>query len=210
MLVGHTRKSNLFVVSAPSGTGKTSLVRAVADELDDIKIAVSYTTRPPREEDRMGIDYFFIDDNQFRDMIQKNAFLEHATIYNYCYGTSKEWVIEQLRSEKDVLLEIDWQGARQIRTLFPFGITVFVLPPSVRTLRERLVKRSQGKSDTVEERLAVVREEMAHYTEYDYLVVNDDFNRAIRSLLCIVSAARLQQNIQRKKLTRLLESLLRS
>lgn len=203
---GH--KANLFVISAPSGAGKTSLVRALARELDEIKISISHTTRPMRPKDQEGIDYFFVDENRFQTMVAQGAFLEHATIYGHHYGTEKEWVLRQLKAGEDVVLEIDWQGARQIRQLFPPALLIFILPPSAETLRERLVKRRQDEPDIITQRLAVAREEMLHCTEFDYLVVNDDFDQAVQSLVHIVSAERLQSDVQEEKLAPLLAELL--
>ena len=202
-------KANLFVISAPSGAGKTSLVRVLVNELDEIKISVSHTTRPLRSGDREGVDYFFINEDRFQVMIKEGAFLEYAMIYGYHYGTAREWVLERLKAGDDVLLEIDWQGARQIRKLFPPALTIFILPPSAQALGERLIKRCQDKNPVIDQRLGMAREEMRHYSEFDYLVVNDNFNQAVKSLIYIINAERLQRDVQEEKLAGLLAELLK-
>lgn len=202
-------KANLFVISAPSGAGKTSLVRVLVDELDKIKISVSHTTRPLRSEDREGVDYIFVDEDQFQAMIKESAFLEYAVIYGYHYGTAKAWILEQLKFGDDILLEIDWQGARQIRKLFPSALTIFIFPPSIQALRERLIDRRQDKTAVISQRLSMAREEISHYTEFDYLVVNDNFNQAVQSLIHIINAERLQRDVQEEKLSELLAELLK-
>lgn len=202
-------KANLFIISAPSGTGKTSLVRALVNELDKIKISVSHTTRPLRSGDREGIDYFFVDENRFQVMINEGAFLEYAAIYDYHYGTAREWVLERLKAGDDVLLEIDWQGARQIRKLFSPVLTIFILPPSAQALRERLIKRHQDETAIINQRLAMACKEITHCTEFDYLLVNDDFNQALQNLIHIINAKRLQKDVQEEKLKGLLAALLK-
>ncbi|WP_267256283.1 guanylate kinase [Coxiella endosymbiont of Ornithodoros maritimus] len=197
-------KANLFIISAPSGAGKTSLVRALVKTLAEIKISISHTTRPKRPGDQEGVDYFFIDETRFQAMVKEGAFLEYATIYERHYGTQKDWVLRQLKAGRDVLLEIDWQGARQIRELFPPALSIFILPPSIEALRERLIKRRQDDAAIIEQRLALAREEMGYYKEFDYLVINDNFNQAVQNLIHIISAERLQRDVQEKKLSRLL------
>ena len=200
-------KANLFVISAPSGAGKTSLVRALVEELGNIKISVSHTTRPKRPGEQEGVDYFFIDKAYFRKMLKESAFLEHATVYECYYGTQKEWVSRQLTVGTDVFLEIDWQGARQIRQLCTPVLSIFILPPSIEVLLERLVKRRQDNTATIEQRLALAQEEIAHYVEFDYIIVNDDFDQAVQHLVHIVNAGRLRRDVQERKLPGLLEKL---
>ena len=202
------KEGNLFVISAPSGTGKTSLVNALEERVDEIKVSISYTTRPPRPSDRDTEDYFFVDDEKFQHMASDCAFLERAEIYGHHYGTAKAWVMSQLHDGFDVLLEIDWQGARQIRKLFPPALSIFIFPPSIGALQERLVKRRQDEQSVIDARLALAKAEMKHYHEFDYLVVNDDFERALADLICIIRAERLQLDVQRRVASELLEELL--
>lgn len=206
--MNKSHKANLFIISAPSGAGKTSLVRALVNELKEIKVSVSHTTRQMRLCDKEGIDYFFIDENRFQTMIKEGAFLEYAAVHGHHYGTAKDWVLQQLKAGKDVLLEIDWQGAQQIRRLFPLALLIFILPPSAKALQERLIKRRQDEGSVINHRLALARQEMSHYAEFDYIVVNDNFNQALQNLLHIISAERLQLGVQEEKLASLLEELL--
>ncbi len=205
--MSDNHKANLFVVSAPSGAGKTSLVRALVTKASDITISVSHTTRAPRPNDHEGKDYFFINKLRFQQMIAAKEFLEHAAIYGHHYGTEKAWVMEQLRIGNDVVLEIDWQGARQIRQLFPPALLIFILPPSAAVLRQRLIARGQDDIEVIEKRLSLAQQEMAHYREFDYLVVNDDFDHAVLDLVSIVHAERLQTNVQQQKLRSVLAEL---
>lgn len=203
---GH--KANLFVISAASGTGKTSLVRALASALEEIIISISYTTRKPRPRDQEGVDYFFVSEDQFQKMIDDTAFLEHATVYGHHYGTSKKNVFEQLHKGNDILLEIDWQGALQIRRMFKQAKLIFILPPSLETLRERLLTRQQDPAFEIDRRMSFAQDEMKHFHEFDYLVVNDNFERAVSDLVDIVRAERLQIEVQEQKLSSLLAELL--
>jgi len=203
-----SKLGNLFIVAAPSGTGKTTLVNALAEKIKDLKISISYTTRSPRPGDVDGTDYFFIDESKFKSMVKGDAFLEHAEVYGYHYGTGKEWVTRQLSAGIDVLLEIDWQGAQQIRRLFPPALSILVLPPSIAALHERLLKRQKDDIAVVEERVAMAKVELEHYSEFDYLVVNDDFAKALDDLVCIIRAERLQVDVQQQVLADLLEELL--
>lgn len=196
------------MISAPSGAGKTSLVRALIENMPEIQVSISYTTRPLRPNDQNGVDYFFIDEPRFQEMIKAEAFLEHATIYGHRYGTSKEWVMNQLKIGNDVVLEIDWQGARQIRRLFPPALLIFIFPPSLKTLKERLQKRQQDDDMVISQRLALASQEMAHYKEFDYLIVNDNFDQALKDLIAVVNAERLQLDVQEQKIAGLLAELL--
>lgn len=199
---------SLFIVSAPSGAGKTSLVNELVGALDDIVVSISHTTRPPRERERDRVDYYFVDDATFERMVAEDQFLEHARVFDHRYGTSRHWVEQQRAAGRDVILEIDWQGARQIKTRVPEAVSVFILPPSLAELRVRLRRRGQDGPEAIERRMADAVAEMSHYAEYDYLVVNDDFHRALADLTAIVRAARLETPVQRQRLGARLAELL--
>lgn len=199
---------HFFVIAAPSGTGKTSLVRALINNINDLKISISYTTRPPRPGDIEGKDYHFVSNEQFEQMQEKKAFLEYATIYNYHYGTSRQWVIEQLANGIDILLEIDWQGAQQIRQQFPQAILIFIVPPSLEILKQRLQNRRQDVSEVIARRMANAQLEISHYSEFDYLVINDKFEQALADLQHIILAERLRCPKQAIRNTDLLAKLL--
>ncbi len=199
---------NLFVIAAPSGAGKTSLVKALSESVAQLQISVSHTTRPMRPGEADGRDYFFIDRQQFDAMVEKHDFLEHATVFDHHYGTSRAWVEMQLSQGIDVVLEIDWQGARQIKTLFPKAILVFIFPPSIAALMKRLEARKQDSPDTIMRRMHAARDEMSHCHEFDYWVVNDQFDIALRDLQHIVFAVRLKGDVQLQKQATLLDNLL--
>lgn len=188
----------LFVVSAPSGAGKTSLVGAALETDQDLTVSVSHTTRPMRPGEEDGVNYHFVTEAQFLALMGEGVFLEHAQVFDNYYGTSGRWVDEQLTAGRDVILEIDWQGAQQIRGLRPDAVSVFIVPPSRAALRERLVGRGQDSSEVIERRLREAAEECSHVAEYDYLVVNDGFDRALAELLAVFRAQR--QRIARQSL----------
>jgi len=198
----------LFVISAPSGAGKTSLVRALVAGLDNVQVSVSHTTRAPRPGERDGIDYHFVDAEKFRALLESSLFLEHAHVFGRDYGTSRPWVLEKLREGIDVILEIDWQGARQVRQALPDCVGIFILPPSRETLESRLRSRAQDSEEVIARRMDTARQEMEHYAEYDYLIVNDDFATALGELSCIMRARRLRRQAQAQRLAELLISLL--
>ncbi len=182
----------LIIISAPSGTGKTSLVNALVKSVDDIRVSVSHTTRAPRPGERDGVDYNFVDVAAFEAMIDRHQFLEYARVFDNYYGTSREWLQEQLSAETDVVLEIDWQGAAQVRVATPGTISIFILPPSLEELRNRLESRGQDSAEVIERRLAEAEEEISHVREYDYVVTNDEFDRALADLTAIVRCNRLR------------------
>lgn len=183
----------LWIISAPSGAGKTSLSRALIDRLPGLRHSVSYTTRAPRPGEVEGVDYQFMDIATFEQMVGQGAFLEHAKVFGNHYGTSEDWVKRQLLQGVDVLLEIDWQGARQVRERLPkHTVSIFILPPSAAALEARLRKRGQDSDDVIALRTRQAQQEMVHYDEYDYVVVNDDFDTALEQLCCIVQAERLR------------------
>jgi guanylate kinase len=198
---------NLYVIAAPSGTGKTSLVKALCDSMNNLSVSISHTTRPMRPNEKNGINYFFIDQKTFKEMILLNEFLEHATVFGNFYGTSRGWVEDTLNQGIDVILEIDWQGHEQIKKLFPHAIGIFILPPSLSDLRDRLLKRNQDDNDTIEKRMADVREAVSHVDDFEYLVMNDDFDVALRDLKTIINAGRLLAQAQHRKYAGLIADL---
>ncbi len=204
----HQFERCLFVVSAPSGAGKTSLVRAALDADPGLQAAVSHTTRQRRPGEIDGENYHFVDDALFRRMIDEDAFLEHAEVFGHLYGTSASAVATTQASGVDVVLEIDWQGARQIRSRYPETVSVFVLPPSRTELRRRLTTRGQDAADVINRRTEQAVTEMREYHAFDYLIVNDDFDRALADLLAVVQASRLRLAQQRVRLKPLIDDLL--
>ena len=202
------RRGILFTVSAPSGAGKTSLLAGLVKQLPDIRVSVSHTTRAMRPGERDGIDYHFVTEPEFLAMLDQAEFLEHARVFNNLYGTSQRWVTEQLNSGTDVVLEIDWQGAAQVRRLQPDCVRVFILPPSIDTLMTRLTSRRQDQPEVIQQRLAQAREEISHYVEADYLIVNDQFDTALDELLAVVKSQRLTLGAQERRFEALLLALL--
>lgn len=186
----------LFIVAAPSGGGKTSLVRQVVTQLAGIEISISHTTRQPRPMEKNGVDYFFIDAAQFAHMVQQGKFLEHAQVYDHFYGTSIEQIQTRLHAGVDVILDIDWQGARQIKQIFSNAVSIFILPPSLEVLEERLSNRQQDNENVIQYRMAAARDELSHYQEFDYLMVNENFQKATEDLIAIVTAERLKTKHQ--------------
>lgn len=198
----------LYIISAPSGAGKTSLVKRLRAELDGLAVSVSHTTRAMRDGESDGVDYFFVSVDEFGAMINQQAFLEHAQVFDNYYGTAQQSVESHLALGLDVILEIDWQGAQQVRKMLPDSVSIFILPPSIDVLRQRLQNRGQDDAETIARRMRDAVTEMSHYPEFDYLVVNDDFGLALSQLKSIIVANRLQQSRQQKTLRSLLENLL--
>ncbi len=184
--------SFLIVVSAPSGTGKTSIVSSLLQVDPNINLSVSYTTRPPRQNEADGRDYFFVDRARFQEMSKQGGFLESAEVYGNFYGTSRIWIEEKMAAGKDVLLEIDCQGALQVRELYPQALSIFILPPSLETLKQRLKQRGMDENKVIERRLLAAREEVSHVHKYDYLVVNQDLQETVQEIACVVRAERLK------------------
>jgi len=201
-------KGQLFVVAAPSGGGKTSLIKAVLEKLNNIVVSISHTTRPMRPGEQDEVDYFFVDEEAFMRMINANAFLEHAKVFNYYYGTSVEQIKKNLSDGIDVVLDIDWQGAQQIRHLFQDAVTIFVIPPALKVLEERLRQRKQDEPEVIRSRMARAKDEMTHYTEFDYLIVNDEFAQASSDLKAIITSCRLKIDQQVSRQKKLLSFLL--
>lgn len=198
----------LFIVSAPSGAGKTSLVAALLKNEPDLKLSISHTTRPRRPKEQAGVNYHFVDTETFEAMINADAFIEHAEVFGNHYGTSRDAVAEPLAAGSDVLLEIDWQGAALVRQAHPEAVSIFIVPPSQAALRERLQGRAQDDPEVIESRLAEARTEMQHHSEFDYLVVNDDFDQALAELDAIVLAERCRESHRSAKNRSLMQALL--
>ena len=201
---------NLFIVAAPSGGGKTSLVKKLVSDLANITVSVSHTTRKKRPGEEHGVDYFFVDEQTFMSMVDKGAFVEHAQVFNHFYGTSEAQIADRLQAGIDVVLDIDWQGAQQIRHIFKNAVSIFVIPPSLEVLKQRLMGRQQDDEKVISDRMQSARDELSHYSEFDYLIVNDNFDQAAYELRSIVISHRLcmvrQAEQQRKLLSFLLSS----
>jgi guanylate kinase len=198
----------LFVVAAPSGGGKSSMVNALLEREPEIRLSVSYTTRPPRPGESEGNHYHFVDVPTFLTLKDRGEFLEHAFVHGNWYATSATWLQAQVSAGQDVLLEIDWQGAAQVRRLMTDSVHIFILPPSIEALRERLTKRAQDPPDIIAERLTAAIEEMRHCGEFDYVIMNQDFARAVDDLSVIVRAARLTAARQQVRHAKALAALL--
>jgi guanylate kinase len=199
---------NLYIVSAPSGAGKSSLVKALLEGDPHLRLSVSYTTRPPRPGEEDGVHYHFVTREVFLEMLGQGAFLESAEVYGNHYGTSQPWIEAEMARGHDVLLEIDWQGAAQVRRIFPDAIGIYILPPSLEELERRLRDRGQDSAEVIARRLAAARADMTHALEYDYLVVNERFDVALADLRAIVRARRLSVARQQVALSALLTKLL--
>lgn len=204
-----TVKGSLYIISAPSGTGKTSLVKGLIDSLSNVKVSISHTTRPMRPGELDGINYHFISKEQFEEMIQKNEFLEYANVYGNYYGTSKSWVENTLQQGLDVILEIEWQGAKQIRQQFPNTISIFILPPDPDALEQRLRARGQDPEEIIQYRLKSAKEEVRFCHEYDYIVVNDQFEIALSDLRSIIRAEHCKNSKQQIRYQTLLSKLVK-
>lgn len=199
---------NLFIVSAPSGAGKSSLVKALLERDAAIRLSISYTTRAPRPGEVDGVHYHFISHADFQERLGRCEFLESAQVYGNHYGTSHPWIEAERAAGRDILLEIDWQGAAQVRRLVPDAISLFILPPSIEALRQRLQGRGSDSEEVISRRMATAREEVSHCLEYDYLIVNDRFEEALAELQAIVQAERLCIRTQQHRLTGLLADLM--
>lgn len=201
---------NLFIITAPSGAGKTSLVRALLAADSQIQLSVSYTTRKPRPGEVDGVDYHFVDEAQFLHMLGDSDFLESAEVHGARYGTSQTRVDTALEAGTDVVLEIDWQGAAQVRFLYPQAVSVFILPPSMEELQQRLTNRGQDSGEVIARRFAAAREEMSHVEEFDYVTINDKFEEALEDLQAIVRTQRLKRDKQLWRHEVLLQDLLKT
>lgn len=199
---------HLYIVSAPSGAGKTTLVRLLVEKDASISVSTSTTTRKPRPGELDGREYHFVDPKRFLEMADRDEFVEWAEVHGHHYGTSRRWIEEEISAGHDVLLEIDWQGAQQVRQTFPEAISVFIMPPSLEALGDRLSGRGTDSAETIARRIAAAREEMRHVVEFDYVIINDDLAQALRGLQSIVNASRLRYTVQRQCHAALFASLL--
>ena len=207
--------ANLFIISAPSGCGKTSLVEVLIKKTKTLCVSVSHTTRPPRPDEANGINYYFVSIDEFEEMIKQNAFVEHAMVFDNHYGSSSQLIKEKLDEGVDVILEIDWQGARQVKNNMPNSTSIFILPPSKEALLERLQQRAQDNDATINKRMSDAQNQMQHFNEFDYLIINDDFDSALNDLnliICIPDKASkrfsLSLSEQSKKHKKLLKKLI--
>lgn len=201
-------QGTLYIIAAPSGGGKSSLVKALLESTPNLQVSVSYTTRPMRPREQQGVDYHFVDQARFDALRDSGVFLEHAEVFGHCYGTSRAWVMERLQQGIDVILEIDWQGKRQIAQSFPEAVSIFVLPPSRAVLEQRLRARGQDGDEVIARRMQAATNEISHWNEFDYLVLNDDFQTAVVDMQALFRARRLRRELQGARLQRLLAELL--
>ena len=206
---GVTGSGTLFIISAPSGAGKTTLVQALLESMDQIEVSVSHTTRAARPGEVDGKDYYFVARAEFERLRSEGAFLESAKVFENLYGTLRETVARRLAQGIDVVLEIDWQGAQQVTAALGNCVTIFILPPTCRALEERLANRGQDSALVIDARMAAARNEMVHWEQYEYLVVNEDFARALGQLRAIVTACRLRTGVQAARRAPLIEALLK-
>lgn len=200
----------LFIISAPSGAGKSSLIHAYLEQKHryPAKVSISHTTRDPRPGEQHGEHYYFVDHNQFKTLIDDQAFVEYAQVFDHYYGTSKNEIEQSLLQGINVFLDIDWQGAQQVRTKMPISKSIFILPPSLNELEKRLVKRGQDSQQVIQKRMQKAKAEMSHYNEYDYIIINDNFNTSLEALNAIITAASLEQQKQAIANKQLLAKLL--
>ena len=202
-------RGNLFILSAPSGAGKSSLINALLKKHADMKVSVSHTTRAPRPGEENGVHYHFASTDEFKALIAKDDFFEWAQVFDNYYGTSKQAIESQLDAGIDVFLDIDWQGAQQVRKIMPSVQTIFILPPSKEELEQRLNNRGQDSAEVIASRMAKAQSETSHYNEYDFVIVNDDFETALADIKIIVMAQRLTLKAQEDRHQVLLNSLLK-
>ena len=187
--LANKHKGTLIIIAAPSGAGKTSLVRALVENIPGLSVSISHTTRPARPHEKHGVDYYFVSEEEFQALLDQNLFLEHAAVFDHRYGTSRAWVEEQLAAGMDIILEIDWQGAQQARSIIKDAISIFILPPSLAALEERLKGRGDDERN-IRRRMRDAVSEIEHYAEYDYLVVNEFFDKTLKQLTAIIAGIR--------------------
>ena len=200
-------KGNLFIISAASGAGKTSLVKKLLTLINDLTLSISHTTRNPRPGEIDGKDYFFVTNEIFAEMVKKDKFLETAKCHGSFYGTSRNFVQEVRDTGKDIIFEIDWQGAKSIKAIFPEAISIFILPPSLKKLEERLIARGQDSEDTIKVRLSAAKSEMSHVNQFDYVTINDNFDDALKELQSIIMAKKLNTKHQKNNYQKLIDQL---
>jgi len=193
------RRGMMIVLSSPSGAGKTSLSRKLLEKNKNLFLSISFTTRPPRPLEVNESDYFFVNDEKFIDMLNKDEFLEHAKVFDFYYGTPKKPVMNALKSGKDILFDIDWQGTQQLMNSVQDDLVkIFVLPPSAKELEKRLLKRNQDTDETVKSRMSKASDEISHYAEYDYIIINEDFDESLEKINSILIAEGLKRTRQNK------------
>lgn len=203
----HTISGNLFIVTAASGAGKTSLVKELLAKDSQVKLSISHTTRRARPSEQNGVHYHFVNETEFLQILSNGGFLESADVHGAKYGTAQSAVDTALQAGFDVILEIDWQGAVQVRNIYPQSISIFILPPSIETLEQRLNNRGQDSADVINKRVAAARDEMSHVVEFDYVTINDSFDSALQDLLAIIRANRLKSAIQLQRYAALIQQL---
>ena len=203
----NKKQGNLFIISAASGAGKTSLVKKLLTLINDLTLSISHTTRDPRPSEIDGKDYFFVTNKIFEAMIKEDKFLETAKCHGSFYGTSRNFVEDVRNAGKDIIFEIDWQGAKSIKAIFPEAISIFILPPSLKKLEERLTARGQDSEDTIKARLSAAKSEMSHVNQFDYVTINDNFDDALKELQSIIMAEKLNTKHQKNNYQKLIDQL---
>ena len=182
---------DIFVIAAPSGAGKSSLVKGACAKDSSLQLSISHTSRPIRPNEVDGVDYFFVSDSQFKEMLERHEFIEHANVYGNYYGTNLNTIQQFMRNGKDIILEIDWQGARQIKNIFPNAVLIFILPPSIEELTKRLTERNTDSEEVIKSRIILATEDISHANEFNYVIVNDKFDTALEDLCSIIRTRRL-------------------